>query len=332
MPVDIEAAGALGAGAVEFLPLYYYGESLAGPPEGADWATYGFETPAFRKVFKASLQAVKKAGVPVDFALGANQGQGVPAETTDPGLHWDLAPYHLEVPENGSYSGQIPGWGTGKLVVLVSARVISSSQIKTPASSTFSTSAHNATQLVLQGDTLIEHTNKVNADGTVFVSLRNGTANANKYIRSNSQHYLFAYYQYQDLAKNLDIESNTTGTIFDNGSYTVDHYSARGAEATKGFWETYILNDIEIRSLLTEVGTYGWEDSLEIKSNISWSPSLPERFEKMHGYRLHKYLPLLMYENNYPVVQPSYPGSIKCALEEQHHGNGFVNDFRAALS
>jgi hypothetical protein len=26
----------------------------------------------------------------MDFALGANQGQGVPAETTDPGLHWDL--------------------------------------------------------------------------------------------------------------------------------------------------------------------------------------------------------------------------------------------------
>jgi hypothetical protein len=87
---DIQAAGALGAGAVEFLPLYNYGGSLAGPPSGADWATYGFGTPAFRHIFKASLQAVKSAGMRMDFALGANQGQGVPAETTDPGLHWDL--------------------------------------------------------------------------------------------------------------------------------------------------------------------------------------------------------------------------------------------------
>ena len=87
---DIEAAGALGAGAVELLPLYNYGGSLVGPPDGADWATYGFGTPAFRRVFKASLQAAKKAGIRMDFALGANQGQGVPAEITNPGLHWDL--------------------------------------------------------------------------------------------------------------------------------------------------------------------------------------------------------------------------------------------------
>ena len=87
---DIEAAGELGAGAVEFLPLYNYGGSLAGPPQGADWATYGFGTPAFNKVFKASLQTANKAGMRMDFALGPNQGQGVPAHTTDRGLHWDL--------------------------------------------------------------------------------------------------------------------------------------------------------------------------------------------------------------------------------------------------
>lgn len=87
---DIQAAGSLGAGAVELLPLYNYGGSLAGPPSGADWATYGFGTPAFRNIFKASLKAAKSAGMRMDFSLGANQGQGVPAETTDPGLHWDL--------------------------------------------------------------------------------------------------------------------------------------------------------------------------------------------------------------------------------------------------
>lgn len=92
---DIEAAASLGAGTVEFLPLYNYGGSLAGPPKGADWAKYGFGTPAFNKVFKASLQAAKNAGIKMDFALGPNQGQGVPSNTTDYGLHWDLVSFYF---------------------------------------------------------------------------------------------------------------------------------------------------------------------------------------------------------------------------------------------
>ncbi|KAJ5983548.1 hypothetical protein N7481_005647 [Penicillium waksmanii] len=52
----------------------------------------------------------------------------------------------------------------------------------------------------------------------------------------------------------------------------------------------------------------------------------------MHGFQLHKYLPLLMYGNNNLGVQPSHPGSIKCMLESDDKGNGFLNDFRAALA
>ncbi|KAJ5864500.1 uncharacterized protein N7529_006416 [Penicillium soppii] len=338
---DIKAAGALGAGTVEFLPLYNYGASLAGPPKGADWATYGFGTPAFNDVFKASLRAAKDAGIRMDFALGPSAGQGVPSTVTDAGLHWDLVsdisagmmirclssvqtPFNISIPSNGSYIGQVPGWGVGELVALVSARSTSSSRITNPASSLFSTPANQATRMILDSESLVDHTNEVNLDGTVSLLLANGS-------NHDSQH-LFAYYEYQDLVKNLDIESNVTGTIFDNGSYTVDHYSPRGAETVKHFWETHILNDTEIRSLLEDVGTYGWEDSLEIKSNISWSPSLPERFEKMHGYRLHKYLPLLQYGNNNPGVQPSYPGKLKCVADDDNRGEGFLNDFRATLA
>ncbi|KAJ5630857.1 uncharacterized protein N7484_010957 [Penicillium longicatenatum] len=320
---DIEAAGAVGAGAVELLPLYNYGGSLAGPTVGADWAKYGFGTPAFNEVFKASLQAAKDAGMCMDFALGPNQGQGVPAKNTDPGLHWDLAPFNVSIPKNGSYQDQIPGWGTGELVALVSARVLSASTITNPASSTFSTPANNATRLVLAADSLQLHTDKVREDGTVSL-LFNGT--------KHQSHHLFAYFQYQDLVKNLDIENHTTGTIFDNGSYTVDHYSARGAETTKKFWENHILNDTTIKTLLGEVGTYGWEDSIEINSNISWTPELPTKFEKLHGYTIHKFLPLLMYGNNNPGVQPSYPGDLECVLDSQDKGAGYVNDFRAALA
>ncbi|PYI11721.1 hypothetical protein BO78DRAFT_332935 [Aspergillus sclerotiicarbonarius CBS 121057] len=319
---DIEEAGAIGAGGVEFLGIYNYGGSLAPQPAGADWATYGFGTPAFNKILKASLQTAKNAGMVYDFALGPNQGQGVPAETTDEGLHWDLAPFNVSIPSNGSYNGRIPGWGTGELVSLVSARVVSSSIIVNPASSLFSTPANNATRLVLATGSLADHTHEVTTNGTVSLAFN---------VTEQARYHLFAYYQYQDLVKNLDIEENSTGTIFDNGSYTVDHFSGRGAQTTINFWENYILNDTDIKELLQEVGRYGWEDSIEIKSNISWSPCIPDVFEQINGYQLRKYIPLVMYGNNNPGVQPSYPGTLQCVLDSEDQGEGYINDFRAAL-
>ncbi|KAI2831767.1 CAZyme family GH106 [Aspergillus niger] len=307
---------------MELLGLYNYGGSLAPQPAGADWATYGFGTPAFNAIFKASLQSAKSTGMIFDFALGPSQGQGVPANPNDEGLHWDLAPFNVSVPPNGAYNGQILGWGTGELVSLVSARVVNTSTVVNPASSLFSTPANNATRLVLAAGSLVDHTDAVSVDGKVSLSFN---------VSEHSTYRLFAYYQYQDLVKNLDIHESSTGSIFDNGSYTVDHFSARGAQTTIDFWENYILNDTDIKSLFQEVGRYGWEDSIEIKSNISWSPSLPGIFEQINGYQLGKYLPLVMYGNNNSGVQPSYPGNLECVLDRENQGQGYVNDFRDAL-
>lgn len=174
---------------------------------------------------------------------------------------------------------------------------------------------------MLRNASLTDHTDKVRHDG--IVELRFDT---------KSTRHLFAYYQYQDLAKNLDIETNTTESIFDNGSYIVDHFSTRGAQTTIDFWEKHILNDSETRQLLSEVGKYAWEDSIEIESKISWTPSLPEKFQQVAGYDIRKYLPLIQFGNNNPGVQPSYPGDIQCVLDTQDAGQGVVNDYREALA
>lgn len=87
---NIKSAGAIGAGGVEFLPFYNYGGQLTPAPAGSNWSKDGFGTPAFKKVFMAALQAHKEAGLALDFALGPNQGQGVPADPADEGLQWDL--------------------------------------------------------------------------------------------------------------------------------------------------------------------------------------------------------------------------------------------------
>lgn len=87
---DIAAAGSIGAGGVELLPFFEYGGELGSMPAGADWATYNFGTVPFRDIFAAALAAHEENGLVMDFSLGPNQGQGVPASSDNPGLQWDL--------------------------------------------------------------------------------------------------------------------------------------------------------------------------------------------------------------------------------------------------
>lgn len=75
-------------------------------------------------------------------------------------------------------------------------------------------------------------------------------------MTNGSEYKLFAFYQKRTLSKSLPVSTNTTHTIFDNGSYTVDHYSATGAQTTTKFWEEYILTD-GVKELLMQVGNYG---------------------------------------------------------------------------
>lgn len=64
-------------------------------PEGVDWNIYGYGTSAYRKVLKAALQAHKDHGLLMDFSMGPQSGQGVPAEPDNPGLVWELVSHWL---------------------------------------------------------------------------------------------------------------------------------------------------------------------------------------------------------------------------------------------
>lgn len=87
---NIKSVGAIGAGGIEYLPFYNYGGELGGPPPGVNWSTYGFGTPAHLDLFTSALRAHKESGMVMDFSLGSNQGQGIPAHPDDEGLQWDL--------------------------------------------------------------------------------------------------------------------------------------------------------------------------------------------------------------------------------------------------
>ncbi|KAL2842000.1 hypothetical protein BJX68DRAFT_270940 [Aspergillus pseudodeflectus] len=315
---DIKSVADVGAGGVEYLPWYNAGGFLGPAPPGDDWGKYGVGTPAFNRLFEAALETHRDAGMVMDFSIGPNQGQGVPAAPDDEGLQWDLVPFSVPVPANGSFDGVIPGWGTGDLIALISAEVLN----RTDNSTSSSIAGVPHTRLVLKQSSLTDRTVEVSGSGRLSVT----------YPPSTRQHtyWLFAFYQRLTQSQNLIFLSNHTNAVVENGAYIVDHYSARGAETVIDFWDKYVLTD-NVRSLLAEVGNYVWEDSVEIESNISWSKSLPSLFEQKYGYNLIQYLPLIMFGNNNIAIQSKEPGSVQCVLDTPDEGAGFVNDFRAAL-
>jgi hypothetical protein len=73
---------------------------------------------------------------------------------------------------------------------------------------------------------------------------------------TQSSYRLFAFYQLQTYSKNLEYTNSESKDITGNGSFIVDHYSARGAQTITKFWETHLL-DSETSELLKEVGNYG---------------------------------------------------------------------------
>lgn len=158
-------------------------------------------------------------------------------------------PFSTPIPENGRFEGKLPGWGTGKLVALVSAEVLSTKKIDLAGGgiTLLGTPQTSYQQLTLRNGSLTEWTEKVSSSG--HVSLQLATSKSTTYR-------LFAFYEFLSHEKNLDYASDQPKTIFDNGSYAVDHFSARGAQTTIKFWEKHILTD-NVRALLKEVGNYG---------------------------------------------------------------------------
>lgn len=77
---DIRSMADAGAGGFEFLPYYQFGKPAT------DWSKYGYGTTAFRPLFRAAMEAAEEQNMLMDFAVGANQGQGVPAPPETIGL------------------------------------------------------------------------------------------------------------------------------------------------------------------------------------------------------------------------------------------------------
>lgn len=333
---DVKSAHDVGAGGLELLGYFMYG----GPPSNGagrgtfapvDWAEYGFGTPAWHTVFKAFVQAHKDNDLVMDFAMGPNQGTGVPAPIDTEGLMWDISAFNITVPIRGSFDGVLPGWGLGELQAAVSGTVIGVENVTSndPSGGLPGDRALNRTQYTLSAESLTDITNQIDSSGRLHLDF----ASAN--VSTTAQnHIIFAVYLYKSHFRAqqgpLEVKGPQTAprSYINNGSWAVDHFSSLGARVMTKFWEEHILNN-GTKELLQEVGNYGWEDSVEIEANVYWTKNLPSIFEEQHHYSINKWLPLLFHRNG--KYKQSNPG-VWWVTDEPSGGLTHIADYRATLA
>ncbi|KAL9108497.1 MAG: hypothetical protein Q9227_006712 [Pyrenula ochraceoflavens] len=339
LAADVKEAGRVGAGGVEVLGYYLYG----GTPQGTgtfapdDWSVYGWGTPEWQDAFRTLARAHDDNGLIMDFALGPNQGQGVPAPQDSDGLMWDLWSYNISIPIGGAFDGILPGWGTGPLQAVVTGLAISLENITVAPSVITSLNGtgvppslpgdppFNRTQVTLSLDSLKEVTDQVSSDGHLNLQFPSNT--------TGLEYQLFAIYlihsEYRAQADPVDVQGPQTEpqNYLQNGSWAVDHFSALGAQTVTDFWEQYVLIN-GTRELLERVGNYGWEDSIELRANLMWTKNLPQTFSANHGYDLTKWLPIMFHQNKIGFdVEPT----IWWITDEPDAGNSHIADYRETL-
>lgn len=264
------------------------------------------------------LEAAQQNGLIVDLALGPNQGAGVPAPTDSDGLLWDLAAFNITIALGGTYNDILPGWNTGPLVSASTGLIVSSTNI----SRTLSTSS------------LQDVTSQVGANGQLQLNFP---------VDANGENYtLFAYYLVHSEAREQQTPLNVVGVkgqpenYVQNGSWVVDHFAAKGAQTTIDFWEEYLLNGNNTKQLLSEVGNYVWEDSMEYEGQVYvlWTPDLANMFLADRGYSVNKYMPIIYTSRTEDVSFASGPSYYltRYITDESDSGDSYVQDYRQTVS
>ncbi|KAJ4350294.1 uncharacterized protein N0V89_008915 [Didymosphaeria variabile] len=319
---DIHRIAAVGGGGLEFLPFYNYGLG----PAVTDWSIYGFGTVAFRKLFYAALNETAALHLSFDFALGANQGAGVPSAVQGPGLAKELVYGNTTIQPGATFSGKVPEpvvefnqltgfmnvpelWGPSELIAVVAGRALDTILL-----------AEYFYLSVLDEKSLIDLTNVTDKGRLTWTA-----------PQGNGTWVIFAIYERYTNQRSCVSILNAT-TALGNGSWMVDHWSANGAKKMTDFWDQQILSDEGIATLVREIGGYTWEDSMEMQAALPWTPDLFTRFEELHGYSITPYLPLLFHATNaWGGFLPPY--NITYTLGEYvTDGGPYVQDYKSALS
>ncbi|OAG01255.1 uncharacterized protein CC84DRAFT_280989 [Paraphaeosphaeria sporulosa] len=332
---DIRAAKAAGAGGLELLPFYLYGQGEESyrrngaevVPDLPDWSKYGFGTDAFVDLFKDSLQAAQDAGILLDYALSPNQGQGIPSEPATPGLAVELLMGQDTIAPHGSFNASIPQAQQPSSYILSGLSFMHPlEQFGTPnliAVIAYSTenSVSNGTVHLVQ-NSFIDLSSLITENNT----LRWTPPDRSKFWR------VFSFWEAYTNQRSCDGGPNAT-TSLGNGSWTVDHFSGNGASRVTDFWDQHLLSDPKVAELLRNVGNYAWEDSMEMLAALYWTPGLVDRFKNTSGFDLLPYLPLLFsISNSWNGLLPAYNETFVFGNSTDSGESRYQLEYRKALN
>ena len=162
----------------------------------------------------------------MDFSMGPQSGQGVPAEPGEVGLSWELV--SLNRTFTGKFDGQIPGWGSGEFVSLSTFNIVGSRIV--PA---LTQPPSTKTEYIISASSLIDLTDNVSSNGSISVSSSSPT--------TDNSTFLFATYARRSYAHANIATRQDPQNLFQNGSFAVDHFSLAGARLTASFIEDHVV-------------------------------------------------------------------------------------------
>lgn len=268
MAEDVRSVLHAGAGGLELVPFYLSGrgeesfrrDGTEPIPHLPDWSKYGFGTPSFVKLLEDILKAARDNGVTIDYALGANQGQGVPSQVTTPGLAVELQ----------------MGWATVAPGEVFDAKVPqaepASYSISKPLYFTHLTERLGTPNLTA---TIAYQVEKNAGDGTVTLNESSFTdlgslVRSNKTLRwSPTDHKstwrIFTFWESYTNQRSCDGGPDAIDFV-GNGSWVVDHFSKNGAARITDFWDQYILSNGRVADLFRATGKYGMSHISEYHS------------------------------------------------------------------
>ncbi|KAM0322963.1 hypothetical protein ACHAQA_009062 [Verticillium albo-atrum] len=281
---DVGEIAAVGSGGLEFLPYYQFRSP------SANWSEYGYGSNASRAVLRATMEAVLEHEILLDFAIGANQGQGVPAEA-------ESAYSNVTVEPGKSFNGKLPlskqpadpnllffmhaleEFGHQNLSAVLAVEVMDDTTID-PA--------------VVNIGRVIDLSDSVDADSR-FLSWTPPTD-------SQRPWRLMAWYQRYTNQRSIDPAPDAKNFV-QNGSWILDHFSASGAKILTDFFDEYLVPEEEDKELLSRVGKYAWQDSMEMHSALWWTHGFAERFNADRGYDIRQCLPFLIRRDTFWAAQ-----------------------------
>ncbi|KAG7075985.1 secreted protein [Colletotrichum scovillei] len=288
---DVAEIASVGAGGLEFLPYYQF------RAPSANWSTYGYGTNASRNIFRAAMQAAAENDLLFDFAIGANQGQGVPSEPESVGLALELAYVNITVAPGHVFNGTLP----------------LSTQPASPSLHFFMHPCEEFGQQNLSFVLAVEETSVSNASSTAInlgrvIDITTLVDPATRSISwmspkdSQSTWRLMAWYTRYTNQRSID-GAPDAATWVQNGSWVTDHFSAAGAKKLTGFFDEYMIPEEQDRELLVRVGKYAWEDSMETVTALWWTHNFADAFRAQRGYDITPCLPFLIQLDNYWAAQ-----------------------------